>query len=366
MKNKIIIGIISIVVIIIIVALGVKNNSKQLDDENVIKVGAVLPLTGNAAGIGENIRDGLIFFIEEVNGLTDGVKFVLDVQDSKSDPKQANSIMKKFLSQNPKPSIIYSAISGVTLNLQPTTETEHIVLLGCVGSNELISKDSKYTYRNFIAPNRVGEQIASYAKQVSNNKKLYILYLDNTFGISYKDAVVEEAKKKSLEIGATIPYTTERNDYKSILAKLNPDDIDCMYIAGVGENIGILVRKLREAGYTGVILGDANMNNGAAIKVAGDAMRNVKYLDFDFDKKSDMFENFSKSYYQKFNKEPDNFALIAFEGMMTYFKASEKLGADCWNSPKKVNGFETTGLSGKVKILDFEFLYPLTFRSVLE
>ena len=67
-KNKVILAIVAVLAIAAIIALGIKNQmQKQPDDENVIKIGAILPLTGAFAFEGEKAAAAIRMAADEFN-----------------------------------------------------------------------------------------------------------------------------------------------------------------------------------------------------------------------------------------------------------------------------------------------------------
>src|ERR1044072_7136970 len=85
-----------------------------------LKIGVVVPLTGNAGVLGDYTLKGLQLAVDDQNakgGLL-GKKIELDVQDSKAEPKEGVSIIKNMLAANQKPFLVYSIMSGVTMAIK--------------------------------------------------------------------------------------------------------------------------------------------------------------------------------------------------------------------------------------------------------
>ncbi len=70
-------------------------------DENVIKIGAAGPMTGDQSKMGVDLRNAVELAVAEWNarGGVLGKKIVMLAGDDQADPKQAVSIANKFINQ---------------------------------------------------------------------------------------------------------------------------------------------------------------------------------------------------------------------------------------------------------------------------
>ena len=98
-----------------------------VEQKEPIKIGAILTMTGSAANIGEEVRDGLNLAIEEVNarGGINGREVELILEDCKTDKEEAIRIFKELEETNP-PDVHVSITSLISIALAPLAE-EHRV-----------------------------------------------------------------------------------------------------------------------------------------------------------------------------------------------------------------------------------------------
>src|SRR6218665_1879239 len=82
-----------------------------------IRIGAVLPLTGPSATIGEDIRRGIMLGVDEVNanGGVLGKKLALIVEDSANNPTTALTAARKLATVDKVPAVIGEYSSSITL-----------------------------------------------------------------------------------------------------------------------------------------------------------------------------------------------------------------------------------------------------------
>lgn len=338
------------------------SNKKNKKD---IKIAAVLPLTGNTAAIGEYSKRGLELAIYEQNskgGLL-GDSIVLINEDSKGDPKQGGMIAGKLFGNENKPLLVYSLVSGVTMNIKPITEKNKAILISCIGSNDFL-KDSKYSFRNFIDPKRLGSKIIDFFKDTLQLKKIGILYVNNVFGKSYEEAVNNSCIERKISPVFIEAFSEDGKDFKNIIARYNMNKVDAIYIAGVGQSIGIVIKQLRESGYKNIIIGDANLPNPSALAIAKNYMQNVYVLDFDFEQSNQDKEanSFRQKFTKRFKSEPENFSRLAYNALKMYFQSVDNLQTtEVEQVVNYLNKSKFNFLSDSVFVKKFDIEYPLHF-----
>lgn len=323
MKGRILMLVTSMVITIVLIDACGSGPSKT---DQTIKVGAVVPLTGNAGVLGDYTLKGLQMAVDEQNGKGGllGKKIVLDVQDSKADPKEGVSIVKNMLSSNEKPFLIYSIMSGVTMAIKPETEGNDILLMSAVGTDKFL-ENSKYTIRNYVSATTTGQNLVPYVRDQLGVRSLVVFYSNNEYGSSVKDAVTKFATDTGLKI-MTEPYEETSLDYKSLIAAKVGNETECVYVAGVGKGLGTMLKQIRESGYKGKIVGDQLITFPDVTNVAGDALRGVPYLDFAFDPQSTIpsTKTFVDAFRSKFQAEPQNFSVITYDGTKLLFDTIER------------------------------------------
>lgn len=342
------------------------NNNQTTKQEEKIKIGAIVPLTGNAGVLGEYTLKGLQLAVDEQNakgGLL-GKKIELDVQDSKADPKEGVAIIKNMLAQDQKPFLVYSIMSGVTMALKPETEKNNILLMSAVGTDKFL-ENSKFTIRNYVSATTTGQNLAPYLKDNLKVNNLIVFYSNNEYGISVKDAVTNFAEEKGITVSSE-PYEETTPDYKSLIAAKINKNTECIYVAGVGKGLGTMIRQIRESGYTGKMVGDQLITFPDVINVAGDALKGIPYLDFAFDVNSTNpnTKSFVESFRGKFKTDPENFSVITYDGVKLLFNTIEK--NNTLDSTKLVDALNNTkdyqGVFGPVSVTDRNVNFTFQFK----
>ncbi len=332
-------------------------------DDDVIKIGAVLPITGNSAEIGDYTLKGLQQAIDEKNemgGLL-SKKIELVVEDSKAEPKEGINAINKLLKFD-DPIFVYSIISGVTMAIRPITEKNDKILIGAVGAVDFLD-GCKLCIRNFVDPIYLGSKISLFLSDSLKAKRIGIFYANTEYGRTVGESVAASSIEKNIEIGFKEPYEDSFFDYKNIVLKYKNSNVDYIYVAGVGRSLGLMIKEIRAQNLNAKIIGDEMIPYPDVINSAGDAIKGVYYLDFvfDVDLKDDKVNDYTQKFFNKFNSKPNNLSVITYEMLMLYFSAVEKTLT--FNSTKVIEELNKKqnieGIFGNVSItnnnVEFEF-----------
>src|SRR3990167_1877096 len=90
-------------------------------EEDVIKIGAILPLTGDVAIYGNNTKEGIDLAVEEINkhGGINGKNIRILYEDSKAEPRTGVTVLQNLISKDKVQVIIDNSVSSVALALAP-------------------------------------------------------------------------------------------------------------------------------------------------------------------------------------------------------------------------------------------------------
>lgn len=365
MKIKFVFGSVVLFIITLIFAGCGNNQSKKA--AITIKIGVIIPLSGNGATIGSDTKNGVQMAIDEMNanGGLMGKKIEIEIQDSKSDPKEGVNIIKNLLSEKQKPFMVYSIISGVSMAIRPETEKNKVILMSAVGTDKFIA-NSNYTIRNYLSATTIGSHIVPFIKDSLKVKTLSIFYANNEYSTSVKISVEKKCSDVGLSIQFSQPFDEKIPDYKSLIAASINKETGCIFIDGIGNGMGSMIKQIRESGYTGLIVSDPIIKFPDVITAAGDAIKGIPFMDipYDVDSSDPNTKAFVKSFKEKFNSNPENFAVISYQGVkMVLEKINEIKSLDNDKIIEAVNNIKNyPGLFGPISIENREFQFTYTFK----
>ncbi len=236
---------IAIALIIIIVAFVLINNANQARsqkqaDLSPIKIGVSAPLTGDAASLGELVRNVSDMAIEKINGDggVNGRPISLVYEDDSCAPAKSVSAVRKLISIDKVKFIVISTCSGAVVPTIPVaTETGTFFMSGLATSPTLTDISPMFA-RTVPSDTSQGVALANYAIS-KGYKKVLVIHETSDYPASIKDAFagVYEADKggassknasdNKLVIEGFAAGTT---DFRSVLAKAKSENPDALFL----------------------------------------------------------------------------------------------------------------------------------------
>jgi branched-chain amino acid transport system substrate-binding protein len=338
------------------------NPSKE---DDTVKIGAILGLSGNGSAPGQYTLNGIQIAIDEQNekgGLL-GKKIILDVQDSKGEPKEALILAKNLLASKEVPKLVYANTSGVCLSIQPELEKKEILFFAGATSDKILA-NSKFTFRNYADAKTLSHKILNFVRDSLRLNNIGFLYANTEYGQSVQKDIVNNTQ--GIKTSFSEPFEEKEMEYKSLITSKLNNSIPIVYVVGTGKALGTMIKQVRESGYKGQIICDPLVNNPDAINTAGENIKGLIYLDFAFEPTNmdSKTQKFCKLHEKKTGKKPIDATAIAYEGMKTYFSVVEEVKSfDTGKIIKEMNKYQNdNGLFGPTRVINFNFVHSTFFK----
>jgi branched-chain amino acid transport system substrate-binding protein len=269
-----------------------------------IKIGAILPLTGDAAEYGNNDKNGIDLAVEQVNaaGGIKGRKLEVVYEDCQMDAKLAVAAINKLGMQN-VPAVIDDAVSTLALAMVPVANSNKQIIISTGASNPSLSGISPYFFRIWNSDAEEGVFAARFAFRDLGVKNVAILYINNDYGLGLSKVFSEEFAKVGGVIVGTESFEKDSKEFRGQITKIKKKKLDAVYLVGYAAQTGIAAKQLLEQGIKTRIIGTVAMEDPQFVKLAGAASEAVLYP-FPEQPTGDVVANFKQAFKQKYGKEP--------------------------------------------------------------
>lgn len=292
--------------------------SSSSDDSEVIKIGGIGPLSGDAATYGTSVKEGAELYLEEINnsGGIDGKKIELIFEDDQADPNSAKQAFNKLVDKDGVCSILGAVTSGATLAISPDSTNKKIPMITPSATEPTITNvGGEFMFRGCFIDSFQGETLAKYAKETLGKKTAAVLY---NVGSDYSKGIADAFKKEFEDNGGKVvqflSYNDGDTDFKAQLTKINSDKPDVLVLPDYYNVVGLIAKQAREMGIESQFLGGDGWESEDLIKIGGDAVDGALYINHYFSEDdTDVVKNFVTSYKEKYNKEPDAFAALGYD-----------------------------------------------------
>lgn len=301
----------------------------------VLKIGAILTLSGNAAPYGESAKNALDMGLKEINSknLLSGKKISLVYEDDQLDPKTGVTAFKKLTEIDQVPCVIGPLTSSVALAIAPLANEKRVVMLSPSASSPALTTAGDYIFRNVASDEFETKVMARYAYESLNLQRVGLIYVNNDFGVGFKQFFSKFFINHGGEVLVSEGYEQGATDFRTQLLKIKIPRIDALYLIGYKE-MGNVLRQAKELGIVTQFLSYSAVEDPDIINQAGDATEGLVYTrqSFDPDDPQDVVKKFSSSYRELYKRDPDPYAALAYDSIMILAKVINEGG----DSPEEI------------------------------
>ena len=322
-------------------------------DADVIKIGAMGPLTGDLAIYGTAVDNGIKLAVEEINaaGGILGKQVECTFLDEKGDSTEAVNAYNRLVQNEQVVAIIGDVTSTPSIAVAQASVQDGIPVVTATGTDASITQAGENVFRVcFIDPYQ-GEVMASYAMNKLNAKKAAILYnASNDYSIGLTKAFEEEAAKGNLQIVAKESYNKGDVDFKTQLTKIAASGADVLFLPEYYEEVAQIIPQAKAAGIEMAMLG-ADGWDGVKDKVQDKAQLEGALFCCGYSPEStdENLQAFIQKYKDKYGEEPKGFAAQGYDAMYLLKAAMEKAGSTEKTAVvAALKGIDFTGVTGKI------------------
>jgi len=333
-KMKIIWGIVA--AIILIGGVWYFGGGKTATTEEPIKIGVLLPLSGSAAYYGEMSKKGIEIAKDELTNKYPKLNLEVFYEDSLYTAQGGVIAYNKLLSVNRVDAVITGA-SQVSLAVLPLATKDNILQMAIFSTAAKYTTPDDLSFRVSARSEIEAKEIAKLIKN-KNFHKLGIIYLNNDFGISFKDALKNafEKNEATIQIIGEEGYMLDTADFRTIITKLK--QTDAIFMVGTAKQYNLIIKQARELGFSGQFLSMYSAENSELLAGIGNTADGLLYT-YHFNKNAtDEARNFNDVFMRKYGDIPNAYAAEGYEGMKLTVSALK----DCHNDKQCIMSYFKT------------------------
>jgi branched-chain amino acid transport system substrate-binding protein len=220
------------------------------------------PLTGDAANLGINIRDGAKVAAEQA----EGVDIELEEFDTKGDPAQATTLKDQFINDDSIIGIVGPTFSGETKAVLPSLEEAGLVMISASATAADIPATvagSKVFHRLVPDDDVQGKSAGDYiAKKLQAKTAAYIH--DNTdYGKPLAEGTQKAWEASGVQTVGSEAIDPKSQDFSAAVNSMNNLKPDVIYYGGYYAEAGRLKKQLTDGGVTATFVsGDGVLDPG--------------------------------------------------------------------------------------------------------
>jgi branched-chain amino acid transport system substrate-binding protein len=245
-----------------------------------IKVGVVLPLTGEQAKFGEIEKNSFLMGLEEINkaGGIKGRPIELLIEDDTGKPDVGRSAVEKLISQDKVVALSGGYSSSVSYAMCGVAQQRKVPFVVTTGSADKITESGwDYIFRIKAPVSEYPKALNSFLQEVVKPQTVAILYENTLFGQSGSKEFAEECTKAGLKVAMKEGYEAGAVDFKPLLIKVKSAKPDFVYMISYVMDAALLMRQSKELDFNPKLFvgGGAGFTLPEFAKNAGDAAEYV-------------------------------------------------------------------------------------------
>ena len=293
-----------------------------------VRIGVFMSTTGTTANFGISSVNGIKLATEEANaaGGINGKQVELLVQDDRSDPSEAATIVTKFVTQDMVNAVIGEVASSRSLAAAPIAQNAKIPMLTPSSTNPEVTKKGDFIFRScFIDPYQ-GAAIAQFAAKTLGAKTAAIMVdRKNDYSTGLEKVINETFTKLGGKMVATQSYQEGDQDFNAQLTSLKGANPEVIFVPGYYNDVGLIAKQARDKGITVPLIGGDGWDSEQLYKIGGTALNGSfftnHYSPYDTDPKVQKFVN---DYKAKYGSTPDALAATAYDAARIMFDAVKR------------------------------------------
>jgi branched-chain amino acid transport system substrate-binding protein len=231
----------------------------QAGSKGAVKVGVLLPLTGNTAWAGKTNRIAAAIAAEEVNAqdLAGGYKIELVFGDSQCEPRPAHDQAQRLISQEKVQLLIGEWCSSASVAVAQVANDEKVPLLVNISTADQIAGDAgPYAFQSSMQNRYSQQREAALLEKDFKFESVAIVVENNDFGLTFRKNMVALMQKAGKKV--VLDVTQDRNDtnWYATITRIPASRPDLVIVSISAVQAANFVKQYAEAGITTPLFSD--------------------------------------------------------------------------------------------------------------
>ncbi len=291
-------------------------------EEGVIKIGAILPLTGDLAKYGEGVKNAINMAIEDLELVEKSTLIIED--DHSCVPADSVSAAHKLIDVDKVDVIIGPLCSSAALSVVPVAEENRTILISPSATSPSITTAGDYIFRTIISDKLKSIKVAEFAYNKGYRKAGLLHNIANDSFVQQREDVRETFTSLGGEIVVEESFQTQETDFRSQLTKIKNSDAEIIFFAAWPKEIALFLRQTKEMGINLLFISaDAVTEDPDVIEVGEEAAEGLLYA-FHTTPQNKEYTGFIARYKEEFGEEPPAYCAEAYDAVILGIKAIEE------------------------------------------
>jgi branched-chain amino acid transport system substrate-binding protein len=330
--------------------------------QNTVKIGAILAVTGPASNLGAPEAKTLQMLVDQVNdagGLL-GRKVQLVLKDSGANPEKAISFARQLIEEEEVLAILGPSTSGESLKIKDVCQEGQTILLSCAAAEAIVNPVSKWVFKTPQNDAFATQWIYRYLKE-RGLTRIGVVASNTGFGNGGKAQLEKYAPEFGIQVLIAEVYDKDATDLTGVLTKLKAREVQAVVNWSIEPAQSLVAKNLRQLGMQVPLLQSHGFGNIRYVEAAGQAAEGIVFpcgrllvadvLPNGHPQKA-LLLDYKKKYEAQFGEEVSTFGGHAYDAFTILAEAVRRAGS---TEPEKVRDAieNLKGFAGTAGISNF-------------
>jgi len=300
---------------------------------DAVKVGALMPMTGDLQAFGETSLNGVNLAIEQINeaGGVLGQPVELSVGDTQTAAQPSIDAAQKLVSIENVAAIVGALSSGNTIPVaESVTKSNEVPMLSPASTSPVITtlEDEDYLFRTVPSDAYQGVALAQVA-QAEGLSNVATIYVNNDYGQGLAESFQAAFEEAGGTVSGSVPYEKGQASYRGELQQLASGDAEALLLIGYPENgITILKQSLEEGFFDRFVFTDGMKAPEIIEAIGADALDGAFGTVAQSDTESEAYTAFTTAYEEAYGELPPKpYIDTSYDAMMILALAIAQAGS---------------------------------------
>ncbi|MEK6981355.1 MAG: ABC transporter substrate-binding protein [Candidatus Micrarchaeota archaeon] len=312
-----------------------------------VKFGAILPLTGTLANIGDGMKNAMLLAVREINGQggINGKIVELVIEDSACNPSNGVSAATKLVSIDKVLAVAGPTCSGESLASANVFTDNKVVALSPSATSSKLTTSSDYLFRIVPSDSFQGSVAAKYSRNTLGAKRSAIFYINNDWGVGLRDSFKKTFVDMGGEISTEQSMMGDATDVKTELTRIRALNSDLIYLACYPKECSIALKQISDFGINITVLGADGADDPQTLSSLGNAAEGLTITIAS----SQNAVDFSKNYKSLYAKEAGAYTAQSYDSINLLASAVKSGAIDGPSIKSYLYGVNYKGVSGNIE-----------------
>ncbi len=329
-----------------------KNKSSE---KQTVKIGVVLPLTGNSAIIGEPKKRAFEIALEQYNKNNQELEIIYE--NSLGTAKDGIAAFNKLL-MDKSFDCFYIDLTPIVNACVPQINSHKVITFAGSAEPE-VTNLSDYLFRIFAGGDQEIEMMVDLLQR-QNIKNIFVLHTNELYGINSCKLLKKLFESKGGKVIGSDEYPMNNGDFKAQLIKAKNAKVERIVLLGYGNEYSTLLKQAQEIGIaSNSFFCNLGGSNKTVMELPANLTEGLSFIGPKFSyllgtgSLEPEMKAFVDLYYEKYHENPDFRAAYAYDMVRIFMdvygnggKTQEQIISDI----KKIQNFK--GASGLISFME--------------